>query len=216
MIPSDLALVIPPEAYPYAVAQSGALDQFRDRPGAFREEFDRLQRQRFESILDYLPAKPIPRVLDVGGGLGGIDVLISRHYGGLAQIWLLDGVGFPPVVESHDRPFNDMEVSRAFLKANGVDLAGFWTPKAAMTKPEAHYRTSMGFDLVVSFAAWGFHIAPGIYAETIHAITRPEAAIIADVRRDRRAWRDEFERWFRFVGVCQEGTKYERCVYERP
>lgn len=213
---SDPPLVIPEAAYPYAVVQSGAIHAFKDRPSWFAERFDRLQRQRFASILDYLPAKPGPRILDVGGGLGGIDVLLSRHYGGLAHVWLLDGVAGPAVVDAHDKPFNDMEVSRAFLAANGVDLAGFWTPRAALTKPEAHYRTALGFDLVVSFAAWGFHIGPGIYAETISAITRSDAVIILDVRRDRRDWRDTLERWFRFVGVCEEGTKYERCVYERP
>jgi hypothetical protein len=210
-------LVIPFAAFPYAVVQSGALDHLRHEPGDFAYEFNRLQEVRLATIKPFLPpaAPAARRILDVGGGLGAVDVLIAREYSPPPAIWLLDGVGAKPVVERHDAPFNDMEVSAQFLEANGAALAGFWSPVAALTRPEAHYRTSQGFDLVVSFDAWGFHIEPGMYADVVHASMKSGARLIADVRRG-KPWREQFERWFRFVDIAEEGLKHERIVFERP
>lgn len=208
-------LVIPNAAFPYAVAQSGAIDHFKGDPHLFAANFDWLQRQRLASIKPYLPAT-CERFLDVGGGVGGMATLIARHYGPGSSAWILDGVANPPLVERHDLTFNDMQVSEAFMAANGVELDGFYPPSAGGSRPQERYRRTMGFDLVVSFAAWGFHITPGVYLRLVSGSTRDGAAIIVDVRRDKPAWRTEFERYFNFIAVVEEGTKYDRCVYQRP
>jgi hypothetical protein len=115
-------IVVSDEALPYLVAQKGRLQPLaHDRDAwlmGYRQALDR----DFALIRPHLPAPMLDhavRVLDVGSGLGGIDVLIERHYrdaGTGAQITLMDGVADPPVMELHRKTFNDMASRRAFTR----------------------------------------------------------------------------------------------------
>jgi hypothetical protein len=66
-------------------------------------------------------------VLDVGSGLGGIDVLLNRHYlataGNPLEVALLDGIDDMPEVSFHDRTYNDMAVAIDFWSRTASSIA---------------------------------------------------------------------------------------------
>ena len=183
----------------------GELDEWRGKP-EWAALVDGLVRQRFETIRHFLPAQ-CRRMLDIGGGVAASDIPILDHYALAPGLWVLDGDGGSPVVESHDRPFNSMAATAAVLRANGHRLSGFMTPDVPSVDGE--------FDLFVSFASWGFHFAPNQYLDFVIAHCAPGARVILDLRRGKDEWRKSLDRQFRFVGSACRSAKFERLVYER-
>src|SRR6266403_1531506 len=104
----------------------------------------------------YLPLR-CSSILDVGSGLGGIDALLNRHYGGDCSITLLDGVNDVARLDNHATTFNSMAVARCFLAMNGVQYFDFIDASA----PER--ASPRKVDLIVSFRSWCFHFEPATY-----------------------------------------------------
>lgn len=199
-------MIVSDEAFAYLVVQKGSLWDVRgDRKVWEAAHADSLS-QQFASIAPWLPAH-CDAFLDVGSGLGGIDVLISRALPG-AALWLLDGEATPPRVEFHRQPFNDMLVAHGFLADNGAKLAGFYTAEAPAAPDDGRR-----FDLVVSFGAWCFHLAPETYLDFVRAHLVPGATLILEVRRDKPAWRAALASAFEEAAVICEAPKFNRIVY---
>jgi len=118
----------------------------------------------FETVKPYLVKGT---VLDIGCGIGGASVLLSRYCGG--KIYLLDGNGEKKAHVSKPNvcyPYNDMEVTREMMEANGVTDYEF-LPLYCEDLPEV--------DNCVSFISWCWHYPMKTYS--------PKAkVIIADMR----------------------------------
>lgn len=106
----------------------------------------------FELIKPFLPpTDSVKKILDIGCGLAGIDILLQKHYPD-AKLYLLDSDG--PAEQwgsgwnQNLKPFNDLNITGKFLRANSVYPDGLW-PVDTTDPLEA--------DLVVSFLSWGFH-----------------------------------------------------------
>jgi SAM-dependent methyltransferase len=201
-------ITIAPAAWPYLAAQKGRLDGLRhDRPAweaAYRAHLD----DTFAAIAPWLP-QTCSSVLDVGGGMGGVDILIDRHYGGGLGLWILDGEAAPPTMNRHREPFSDMQAAAAMLAANGSALAGYCTPdKVWKPAPPAD-----GFDLVLSLGSWCFHYEPAEYLDLVRQVARPGAVIILEVRHMRGDWWAELAKAFNPVGQAGASAKYVRAVY---
>lgn len=208
--------VIPPRGYPYLVAQKGKLHGLREDRRAWEAAYSEAILATYNSIRPYLPSQ-CRALLDVGSGLGGIDIVLARHYDHAARVWLLDGVEERPFVERHSKPFSDMGVAREYLALNGVRLAGYFAPDLTLTQLESGEVpiSTDAFDLVVSFGAWCFHFAPEVYLAFVLSRLAPGGRVIVDVRRDKADWRRTLDRKLRFVDVASSSVKFERLVYER-
>ena len=201
---SPLELTISDEAFAYLKIQRGAISNLSNDRKAWEAAYARSLLGDFGTMQKWLPEK-CGAILDVGSGLGGINILLSRHYGGRPAIWLLDGHFDEPEVKAHDQTFNSMAHARAFLRDNGTTLKG--------TTSGGDARGGKAFDLVISIQAWCFHFAPGEHLPFVKSTTQPGATLILDVRKGRDDWRKELSEAFTEIGVAVSPPKFDRVVY---
>ena len=199
-------MIVKPEHFKYLLIQRGEVSD------AYKRGLDEWKRA-YEGSLEAIMASidgALPQdcraVLDVGGGMGGIGIHLSRRYKAAAY-WVLDGVDDPPEVRSHHEPFNNAKVAKSFHEANGV-LTSQWVPPSIE-------KFDVKFDLVVSFAAWGFHIIPGDYIDLVKSALAPHATVILDVRKTRPDWLSDLVTAFgRPSHVLERGKKHVRIAWQ--
>lgn len=230
----DTSIVVEDPHFEYLKLQKGRLDPLKNLRESWHGAYERDLRNTYNEIKPYLPSR-CWGLLDIGSGLGGIDVLLYRHYTRITDaidittvedtdagrgtvllpiksgpyINLLDGESDPPEMHLHRETFNDMNVARDFHVKNGVpaDRFAYYTPQSNdFVKP---------FDLVVSFGSWCFHYEPNVYLDRLmsggglHNQTR----IIIDKRRDRPEWDQQLKKHLQCFGVIREARKFTRLVY---
>lgn len=196
-------MIISDAAFVYLIHQAGDLNALSGQRQIWEAAYRDKLKHQFESIQPFLPAR-CRSVIDVGSGLGGIDVYLSHYFGVGCQIHLLDGDNGRMQASSHDVPHNSMGVALAFQKANGVDGVSA-LPLASIV--------SVSADLVISFAAWCFHIPPDEHLAFVASCCHPGTVIILDVRRGKPEWEEQLERRFDFVAVIAEERKFRRMVF---
>lgn len=151
-------MIVPESARPYIRRQTGK--SFNDASEKSEQYEDRLQEQ-FDLIKPFLPAT-VARILDIGCGMAGIDVLLKAHYP-TAELWLLDGDGDDPRTgwNSSLGAFNSRLVADEFLGANGVK-ADRWI--------NIDTKEHLQADLVISLASWGYHYPIKMYSVSGYCI----------------------------------------------
>lgn len=180
-----MSLVVTDAAYPYLVLQQGRLDHLKhDRP-AWEAAYTAKMALLFAAISPFLPAA-CRNLLDVGGGMGGIDALISAHYGHDCEVVIVDGLNDAPAMMLHRQTFNDADVAYGFLTANGVRR--FMAIPPSMAKAPILAGQAPKYDLVVSFGSWCFHYPPSEYLEFVMARCHPDTVLILEVREGKPEW----------------------------
>lgn len=199
-------IVVEDRHFNYLKLQKGSLNDLKDNRALWHAAYEKSLARDFETLRPWLP-EACGAVLDIGSGLGGIDVLLYRHYDWL-EICLLDGECDPPVMNLHRETFNDMLVAADFLAKNGVD------PDSALSclRPGAT-RAGNRFDLVISLGSWCFHYPPATYLELVRECLKPGGVLIVDVRARRNDWHAELAREFEFKATAYMASKFNRNVY---
>jgi SAM-dependent methyltransferase len=201
--------IIPKAAYPFLRAQRGAVAHVQAKD-TWKVAYAKTITDIYAMIEPHFP-RHCRNLLDVGSGLGAIDVLIHRKTS--ANVYLLDGTAAAHTTKLYRKPINDMMVAREFLHANGVRLEGYYSPGLQLTSFGAE---PYAFDLVVSFASWCFHYPPRDYIEFIAKRLRRGGRLIVEVRRGRPDYVAELlAQPIRLVALAGVGEKFERHVYER-
>ncbi len=210
-------IVVPSSAYPYLQMQRGAISDLRGDASTWLTQYVNTILGEFRCIEPYLPAT-CDAVLDVGSGLGGIDILLQRHYGDSCHVTLLDGADDAPMVQSHAKTFNHMGVARNFLAANGVVNVHCVDANAGVLRAPSF------FDLVVSFKSWCFHVEPRRYIDFVRTNSIPggQTKVIVDMRRRDKEqarfydWHAQMSAAFRHVALIYQGPKVETHLWETP
>lgn len=197
-------MIVKPEHFRYLYVQRGEVSDayktgFSDWQMAYESSLDAIVR----SMAPALPAD-VHSILDVGGGLGGLGVVLGRRYPS-AGYWVLDGASDGPEVRRHFETFSNAVVAADFLRSNGLTEFGFYEPCDGFDRT---------FDLVVSTAAWCFHIPPSVYLQRIKAALAPRATVILDVRKWRGEWFDELRDAFGDYTVLERGKKHQRLAWK--
>jgi SAM-dependent methyltransferase len=198
------------EHFDYLRLQKGSLDDIaHDRP-RWHQHYEADLRETYRQIAPWIPNQ-CAAMLDVGSGLGGIDVLLARHYAEhdqAPQVALLDGHDDEPVMTLHRRTFNNMRVAREFQVANGLPGSRFTGYRTDVTYFER------SFDLIMSFGSWCFHYPPEVYLARLCAgAIHHRTVIILDVRRNKLSWMGDLERVFELVTMVAAKPKWSRCVF---
>ena len=207
---SETHFVIEPAALAYLRVQKGRIWDLS--PGAWHKGYREHLLATYDSLAPYLPAT-CGSILDVGSGLGGIDVLISRHYKVNTPyvpppvVHLLDGLADPPVMHLHRETFNHMGVARDFLAANGLDVARFHGYGTDVDTPLQRY------DVICSFGAWCFHLPPELYLRFVRTACHPETILVLEVRAQKDMWRAQLEHYFQEIACVHGAAKFNRIVY---
>lgn len=156
------------------------------------------------------------KFLDVGSGLGGLDIVVWRYYThgrGGTEAWLLDGkddkVEDIPEHPDHDETFSNEAVARDFWLTNQAVLSGYVDAANPIIPVE------VTFDLVLSTRSWGFHFEPNRYLDLVMEHVHRDTVIILDMRRDRPKWIHQLERYLKALRILREGPKYSRIVWRQ-
>ena len=193
-------------AFKYLKLQRGAIADFSYDRKLWERKYHESLHCDFSSIAPFLPPQ-CGAVLDIGSGLGGIDAMLSKAYGGVPEIYLLDGMDDQPILQKHNRTFSRFPHARDFLTANGVPASRIFAhnPKTLLEPVKV--------DLILSFQSYCFHYNPETYLEFVRACASPGAILIFDVRSDYRTWHRVLNAEFQRVGIALEGQKFQRVVF---
>jgi len=161
----------------------------------------------FEELKPWLPEK-CKAFADIGCGVAGIDVLISRHYNG-AKPYLIDGSGvgnkkFHFYEEGADI-YNDIMVTKEVMQVNNV-------PNYQLTYQG--YALPLPVDFFISILSWGFHYPIDQYLKLVTTSLKSKNRLILDIRCDTNG-KQCLEKDFEFVGIVSTRKYSERCVFER-
>lgn len=208
---AETPIVVSDTQFEYLRVQKGSLFELSHDRQRWQRAYEKDLQQTYYEIQKYLP-ETCWGVLDVGSGLGGIDILLTRHYADdPPYIHLLDGEADAPVMRVHRRTFNSMAVARDFLTTNGVrgDRFGYFTT-ASQNLPRP-------YDLVLSLGSWCFHFPPDTYLPLLMSGggLHMDSVIIVDVRTRKPAYEQQLASWLDRVAVIRETPKYTRSVYRR-
>lgn len=197
-------LHISDEAMDYLMIQRGKLSELCSERHKWIPAYQESLLSDFRSMLPFLPTCA-DRIMDVGSGMGGIDVLLARYFR-QPEIWLLDGDGDSPVMTHHWETFNCMRTARQFQHQNGVANVVTVSPGTEVQAAPC--------DLIVSLQAWCFHFSPEHYLEYVKECCRPGTVLILDVRKRYIWWRKQLAETFREIGEAkQPSEKFDRVAY---
>lgn len=200
-------MIIEPKHFEYLVIQHGSGSNERHDMAKWKTAYENSLAGIYDHVRGVLP-EHCGSLLDVGSGLGGIDVLLAEHYGFSPAVRLLDGEDDLPVVKQSFEPFNNMKVAGDFLWKNGVKDFGYYTPGKLQLK-----EGEPKFDLVVSFFAYGFHIHPGNYLDDLMKVIHPKTVLVFDVRRTKSVWLELLVNELGVPKVLHRAEKYVRVAF---
>lgn len=197
-------IMVPDPAFDYLIAQRGALDDMRGDRRLWLAKYGEVLASEFQSIEPFLPPE-CDSILDIGGGMGGIDAILNDHYGGDCTVTLLDGVDDPPLMTKHRETFSHIGIAREFLEINGVKRVRSIDANRPPAKAPDFY------DLVLSFKSWCFHYPPETYLELVTSgLISDRTVLIVDVRKDRvYDWVRALQPPFRSPQMIFYGAKFE-------
>jgi len=183
------------------------------RGGAVRRAFNRDMAREYGEIRPHLPRRAVA-ILDIGCGVGGIDVLLHRHYG-TPRLYLADRTQTSDRVyygfEERGAFYNSFDATRRLLLGNRIPERDL---RFREVGDECRLDIPEPVDLVVSLISWGFHYPVPVYLDQVRALLRPGGRVILDVRKETDG-RAQLEARFPGVTTISETRKKERVVAER-
>lgn len=160
----------------------------------------------FEGFERYLPAGG--KVLDIGCGMAGIDVLLAHHYKNQSKITIADKQGVSSEINCgyHEKAeafsnYHDFKAALKLLEINGVNNVEC-IDLNFQKLPEGK------FDIVISLLSWGFHYP----IDTYHPNLNIGGIIISDVRKNTKGI-EQLSKYGK-VEIIKTSKKYERVVVQ--
>lgn len=195
-------MIIEPSHFEYLVIQHGKVSDHRHDSAKWQAAYEASLADIFASIAPVLP-RECSAVLDIGSGLGGIDVLVAKHYSPQPSVYLLDGLDDEPVVKNSFTTFSNSSVAVDFQQKNGVKTIAYTDSVPAVK-----------FDLIHSYFSYGFHVHPGNYLDDIKKACHKNTVLIFDVRRSKKEWLREFAyAWSKQPKILFAAEKYVRVAF---
>lgn len=157
----------------------------------------------FDNIKPYLPLKA-EKILDIGSGMAGIDLLLAKYYNYSIDIYLLDKEGVSDKIvagfhqdQSKFAYYNSFSLAREFLESNGLPASRVNTINIG-AEP---FPTTERFELIVSLLSWGFHYPVDTYIEDVYRSLHENGVLILDIRK-RTDGEKKLEEYFGKKPIC--------------
>lgn len=156
----------------------------------FKARIERLYTNDLEktySSFAALISKSPSKILDIGAGMGGINVLTYKNSRNpKPEIWLLDKSGETPFCNAgfHQNAedfsyYNSFDLAIDCLVLNGVPKEKIKTVDI-LSSP---FPQKARFDLIYSFLSLGFHYSVSVYLDQTYNALSEGGTLIIDVRR---------------------------------
>ncbi len=141
----------------------------------------------YDMIKSYLP-ETCNNILDIGCGLGLIDIALYHHYKDPINLFLLDKTN-DITEDTHIRGFNkeyvfynSMDCTKNTLQTNGVnesDIIAYEVNDENLTKLSENK-----FDVILSLLSCGWHYSIETYVDLIKNTLSKNGVLILDIRHD--------------------------------
>ena len=176
----------------------------------WRADFWADMKLEYEMMKQYLP-KECHCIVDIGCGVGGIDVFLSKHYGN-PDLWLFDNqINSDKVVYGFDNGksfYNSFEATRDLMKVN--DILNCHLHDIRNREPAIYGKA----DLVVSLLSWGYHYPVSEYIDYVYAILSENGVVIMDVR-EKTDGIEQLRKVFSCVEIIKTFNKADRIIARR-
>jgi SAM-dependent methyltransferase len=170
---------------------------------SIKKAFSEDMLQEYNAIKNYLPASA-SCILDIGCGVAGIDILLSRHYANKAVIFLLDKTTIDERIHygfgAKGSFYSSLQIARTLLISNGVDPQKIHLQEAT---PGYDIHGSDKFDLVISLLSLGFHFPVSTYLDQIHDRLKTNGIVILDIRKDTGGEQDIENKFGNAKVICE-------------
>lgn len=141
--------------------------------------------REYSIIKDHLIPKA-QKILDIGCGVAGIDIMLNKHYVSTDQhpsIYLLDKSEVNSKVyygiEKEAAYYNSLNIAKELLMDNGVESKKIFLQEVD-GKP---IYPNDKFDLIISLISWGFHYPISTYLDQVYDRLNVGGQLIVDVRK---------------------------------
>lgn len=185
------------------------------RRDEIQDEYLNQLREEFEDVQGALP-EGTESILDIGCGVGGIDVFFHDYYDSNdVDFYLFDKTEVSSYVyyqfNREAAFYNSLEIAREMLESNGVP------PKQVHTMDaDEDDLTDLGdVDLCVSFLSWAFHYPAETYLDEVVECLSECGTLILDVRQGTDGFEVCRER-FRDYHVIDDNEEYRRVALKNP
>ena len=161
----------------------------------------KLFKKEFQTLENFLPPN-LKNVLDIGCGLGIINIFLNQKYKNELDFYLLDKdrvdnsikYGFNENYES----YNDLNETKILLTANGVNKE-----KIFIYDVDHKININSKIDLVISLKSMGYHYPLENYFDLLQRVSTNETEFIFDVT-DGRYDSDTIKKYFLNFKVIYE------------
>lgn len=180
-------------------------DQYRDR-----------MQTEYGIIKPYLPEE-VASILDIGCGVGGMDLLLARHYQPRTpRIYLYDKTKLASSVYYQFQQdgymfYNSLEVASRLMTENGINEQQFETRDAN----QFDLSRLSEVDLCISLLSWAFHYPLDTYMNQVLECLSSQGSLILDFRHDTGGF-ESCRTHFKDVEIIQDKEKYRRAIFHQP
>lgn len=157
----------------------------------------------FEQLQPWLP-KAVTSIADIGPGLGIIDILFHRQFGCRCHLIDIEVTSSRyHLYEDQAAGYSRLASASTLLEDNGVSAS-----LIRCTNPNKQSLEPIGYDVVLSTLAMGFHFPCATYQAFVAKGLRSGGVCIFDRRSDTD--QDEFLSLFESIEIVAESAKWER------
>lgn len=179
------------------------------------EQYLNQMNREFEQLKPYLP-ETTRSILDIGCGIGGINLFLSRYYEDDQPIFYLhdktevsDSVYYQ--FKSDAAFYNSLDVASDFLLKNGVNEKNLYTLDADKFDVSALVEV----DLCISLLSWAFHYPLDSYIDEVIECLAEDGSLILDFRRGTGEFGEAIDR-FEEHEIIDQTEKYRRTILRSP
>lgn len=179
-----------------------------------KNEYNTDMWSEYISIKDQLP-ESAENILDIGCGIGGIDIYLYKHYKNSSNIYLIDKSAIDDNLhygfKDQGSFYNSLLLTRTFLIENNVPEERIFVQEA---NAENIIEFNQQFDLIISLISWGFHYPVETYLRSAFDKLKTNGMIIIDVRKDSNGI-EELKEEFKEVNIIKEFSKHFRVMVKK-
>ena len=163
--------------------------------------------KEFNSIKNYLP-KNSKNILDIGCGLGVINIYLNDYYSKKSYFTLIDKNYIDKKVtygfNNNSESYNKLEVTKDFLMSNG-----FKTEQLQLINADENFVLNNKYELIISLFSMGYHYSIKNYIDIIKNISTKSTKFIFDLSLEYNELK-EVKKYFNKVVIVKNDNEVKQ------